>query len=364
MAKPCKVLPTNPKKILFVLIAGMGDAVLSVPTLRSIRHRYPNAEITILNLPRTREVLEGLPYFDHLAFIPRISPASITEWQLTLKQLLHLRRQRFDLIVNLEGVPVRKGAQKMAFLFWLLNGNCTVGRNTNRNGFFYDIKIPDNESEHEVDITLRIAQSLGGAIDDTSLEIYTSPEDVSAAKAFCIKHGINLSGKVIVFNPGAFRPTRRWPEEYWAALGNRLIDAFNASIILTGSPAESELLTTIKSLIKRPTVLNNGLLSIKQLSALLKTTSLLVTNDTGTMHIGSACNIPMVALFGPGDPIKYAPRNNKAVMIFSTLPHDISCTRPCYKHTCDNLVCMQAITVDEVYAIAKNTLSSDGASHA
>ncbi|MBN1622157.1 MAG: glycosyltransferase family 9 protein, partial [Endomicrobiales bacterium] len=340
-----KQIPSNPKNILILNIAGMGDAILSTPTLRAIRNRFSNSKISVLILPRTVEIYSGLPFFDRMLVLKNYSymgKNSIKTLLNVIKLLISLRKENFDLMINIQPVRTFLGSIKMSLLFYLVNAKYKVGRNTFGMGFFYDLRVPEDKTKHEIDVDLQIASSLGADTSNRMPEISISNEDEKTALAFFNDNDIKPNEFTVALNPGAFRPSRRWPAKRWAELGDILINNYRAKVILTGEKKENNLMQTILSSMKNRPVINLGNFNLKQLAALLKNVNLVITNDTGPLHLAVTMNTCVIALFGPGDFNKFYPIGSKNIV----LRKDVSCFRPCYKFECDDLKCLKLITIE------------------
>jgi len=157
---------------------------------------------------------------------------------------------------------------------------------------------------------------------------------------------IKKSDIIIVLNPGAGFIPKRWKKENFAELGKILLKDYDAKIIIIGGEQEIALAEEIKNIISSENVFSlAGRITIPQLAVLLEESDLIITNDTGPMHLASAVKCPVIAIFGPGNPYRYGPIGTKNYVVHS----EIECF-PCrIKRKCrKNFICMERVTVSEV----------------
>ena len=258
--------------------------------------------------------------------------------------------------VNLCNISTLSGAIKMAMLFYVIGAKYRVGRNTHRRGFFFDLKISERliEKAHEVERNLRVAETLGCDVSNRNMSIPLLPRDREFANRLFAQKGISKNEIAIGLNPGAARPTRRWMPERFAQVADKLAEKENARIIITVGKAEKSIAQDIASLMHTTPIVLPGNLSLKQLAAIISKLTLFITNDTGPMHIASAFNIPLIALFGPGDPIRVGPYGNPETQV--VLKKDTPCS-PCYRYECKNMLCLKSISVEEVLEAAYRLLT-------
>ena len=344
--------------LLVVILAGIGDLVMATPTLRALRMHFPGSRISVLTTHRSAELIRGLSSIDDIYTLSigldQLSVLKALFSAATWKTVFALRRQRFDTIVNLQAVDSRKGALEMAGLLWLLGGKKWAGRNTDGHGFFYDIRVAEKRSDgkHESALNLEIAKALGaGTPAEPEFEVAVSAADEERVAGMLSEQGLGPNDFLIGFNPGAFRPSRRWPSARWALLGDTLQEKSSAKIVIMGNSSEALLVQEITGAMKHPPVALTGKLTLTQLAALLKRLDLFITNDSGPMHIAAALGTPLIALFGPGDLGRVNPRGKGQRIV---LRKDVACPRPCYEFSCERPLCMEAI---ETPAVASAALS-------
>ncbi|MCM8800410.1 MAG: glycosyltransferase family 9 protein [Candidatus Omnitrophica bacterium] len=349
------------KKILVVQLAGIGDLVMATPTLRALRNLFPCAYIGLLVLSRSADLIKGLPYIDEvfaldIRFTDIMSLFYKGAFLRVFKVLKELNRHRFDMLINLEEISSFKGALKMALLFWFIGSKYKVGRDTDGRGFFFNIKVEEKTQDklHAVEANLRVAKRLGAEIKDKGLEIPLSFKERKAIEDLLRDNNISPQELLIGLNPGAFRPSRRWPKEYWIGLAERIIEEYKGKVIIIGEIIKQKDLDRLKQEIKN-NILIADKLSLKGLSALIERLNLFITNDSGPMHIAVAVNTALIAIFGPGDVDKFFPYTSPERYILLRKPVD--CLRPCERFSCRDLKCLRVITPEDVMQAVKKMLN-------
>ena len=350
-------IPENINKILVLQLGGIGDVVLSLPALKALRARFKNADISLLVIGRSAELVRGCEYIDNL-FTLNIRYTNLSGifrkgvFSNLLKVMKELRRNRFDLAINLEDVSSFMGSVKMAVFLWVINAKYSVGRNAHGRGFFFNLKVRDIDMMHERNANLNVVGALGADITDMEVKFPLSEEDIKFVSDFLMQKGISPGDFVIGFNPGAFRPSRKWFNERWADLAEELIKEYKCKIVITGHSSEKDSMDKIIELNSR--IIAAEGLSLKQLSALIKRFDLFITNDSGPMHIAAILKTPVIALFGPGDINKFSPEygGNKCYVVRK----EADCWRPCYRYDCRQRECMASITVKDVLGAVRKVL--------
>lgn len=350
------------KKILVMQLGGIGDLVLSVPALKALRNKFPDAYIGLLVISRSAELISGIAYIDELFiwdsdYTNLFSLVKKGVFWKTWDLVKELRNKKFDLAINLENIASWRGSFKMAFLLHLISAKYKVGRDTEGRGFFFNLKVKEksHEQKHEVETNLRVVRALGADLKDASLELPLFEENKKYVSDFVIRSGISENDLIIGINPGAFKPVCRWLEERWAMLSDKLIDAYGGKLVIIGQNKDKAVIEKITSLMK-----NKPLLAIdfklKALAVLIQKFNIFITVDTGPMHIAAAVNTPLVALFGPTDVNKFSPYCKAGRCELVIKSPECKCA-PCYLFNCNKKhQCMEMITVDEVLCSVRKVL--------
>ncbi|MCX5884003.1 MAG: glycosyltransferase family 9 protein, partial [Deltaproteobacteria bacterium] len=255
-----------------------------------------------------------------------------------------LRGTTFDKLLNLYRVSSLPGAGKMGLLFSLLKAETRIGHDRYGFGWFLTEGIPAGTftGQHIAEAMLEIAARAGGIPDGEGIEVFWNADIASRWNDFFVP----LTGKAIVgINPGGDRENRRWAPDRFASVAEEIIGRFNAAVILLGGPAEVHIASDIAGRIRSDVFNLAGKTSVDALPYIISRMDLLITNDSGPMHIAAATKTPLVALFGPEDPKLFGPYTDpeRYRVIHKYLPY-----LPCGDTRCKPLSCMELITSEEV----------------
>jgi lipopolysaccharide heptosyltransferase II len=325
------------QRILFVKPSSLGDIVHALPTFAALRARFPKAQITWLVKHEWASLVERVVDLD------RVWPLDpgVTGW---LGQVAGLRREGFDLAVELQGL-FRSGA-----MVWLAGCPVRLGFANAREGspIFYTerIAVPTDEM-HAVDRYLLVAEALGAARPASpQFNLQDRDADRESVSALLRRHGLSAERPWIAFNVAARWPTKRWPLASYAVVADRLMAEGLGPIALIGGPADRNGALEMAGLMRqKPTVLS-GETAPGLLPALLRTAAVLVTNDSGPMHVAAAVGTPVVALFGPTSPVRTGPYGENHQVLQKRVP----CS-PCFSRACSNpdrLACLTGVAPDQV----------------
>jgi lipopolysaccharide heptosyltransferase II len=354
----------NPGKILVVKAAGIGDLLLAFPALRALRARFPQAVIDLLVTPKCAPLLEGCSYVDHGYVIPTEgmqNKIALSEIRPLLHTLRQLRNNRYDLVINLYHIYSRRGSVRVRLLLQAVRPKLSIGRNTDGRGGFYDAWIEDSFDDlqrnvrHEVELNLDVARLLGAEDPGEGLEFRVQESHRIETQKILVRHGCADKGAIrIVLNPGGDAVYKRWPAEYFASLGDLLVQRIGAQVLIVGGKKDRPIVERIRRQMRQNAVDLAGRLSLPELAALFETTDLVVSNDTGPMHLAAAVQTPVVALFGPGRPGRYAPYGSEGFHLL--LHHPVVCS-PCVDFECRDRDCLWSIRPEEVFEKVEERLS-------
>lgn len=320
--------------ILVIKLRGVGDVILSIPVLRALRNKYPNAHISYLVEENIKDILTGISY------INEIIPLRKTLYS-QLKLIKLLRSKDYDISIDLFCNP------RSALISYLSGAKKRIGLKTNFRDIFYNIKIPGISTiEYAPKAGLHIIkEGLGVDSGDLKLELYTDEKAESFAEEF-IKNN-NLKNKnIISISPSASWETKSWGEKNWAGLINLLKEKKEREVVLLWGPKDGEIVENIMKLTRRkPVVIPKT--NLKEFVALIKHSKLLVCNDNSSKHIAVAFNVPTITVFGGTNPLAWHPAGDKRHI---AIYHELKC-RPCDKLKCpyNTTECLSSITAEEVY---------------
>lgn len=337
------------KKILVVKLGAAGDLVLIVPSLRMIRRRFPEARISLLVDKKLAPLLAHCPYLDDMILMDR---KKLSNLFYLLKTARRVRREGFDISVDLHN---NKWTHLLAYLggvvqrFGFARGRW--GGLLNRPDKTFE--VGDSPVRHQ----FRILSKLGIQEFDDELELWPTPEDLDRAQRTLDILKPAEKSRFIGFVMGSSPnwPSKRWPAEYFQELGKRLLERYDARILLIGSKEETALGEGFHALGNGRVLDLIGKTGLEELPAFFKRLSLLVTGDTAPLHMAAAMNVPTVVLFGPTEARRHVPPGKK----IDILSHHLAC-QPCYEGVCkekDFQACLRHISVDEVFEHCQRLLA-------
>ncbi len=326
-------MPSEPQRILLIRLSSLGDVVLTSPAIRAVRKAFPRAFISMIVGKRSADVIRENPHLDEVLTFDRKGRGRNTSEMR--RMIAHLRHRHFDLSIDFQR------RFRTSLLAYGAGASCRVGYHSG-GGFLCTVCVPDNGHEHAVERYQRLLKSVDIPPDGLETEMFVS----EAAKALAEERLPRRDGFRLGMFPGAGWKPREWMAERFAAIGDRVAEHYQAEVVIFGGPAESALVHQIEEQMLSPAIVLAGSLSVEQLAALIHRCDLFLSNDTGPMHIAVAMKVPTIALFGPGNHLKFGPIGDGHRLI----RHETPCS-PCKQFTdrCKNNICMQKITVEEVW---------------
>jgi len=348
--------------ILIVKLSAIGDVVHTLPALAALRKRYPASFITWVIEDAAAALIQDHPQLDHVIVSHRkrwISEMKKGHLRKTVTEILHfireLRRRRYDLVIDFHGLL------KSSWIVFLASSKRKIGYDSMQelSGLFINEKIPEDMNKHAVERYLDLVRYLGKkehtmpaersrkapAVSDESQEKAEFVIPVFEAEEKSIAHLLalhGLTGRFIALNPAALWKTKLWNDEGFARLCDRIVKELTVPVVFTGT--DKNEISHIQSLMSVPSVNLAGKTSLRELACLYRHAALVITTDSGPMHIAAAMGTPVVALFGPTDAERTGPYGQG----HSVVSADIDC-RPCFRKKCSTRECMYEITADEVF---------------
>jgi heptosyltransferase I len=322
--------------ILILKPSSLGDVIQALPVLRLLRLQFPKSEIYWWIDSNLSSLLGNDPDLTGIFPFHRKRWSSPLHWNEMLRSIFDMRRKKFDWIIDLQGLA-RSGT-----FAWLANGDFTIGVGDSREGApgFYDMAVPRPSVEtHAVDWYLDVVKTLGVPV---HRDFVWLPPHVESLNAIQKKWAANQS-RWIIINPGARWLNKRWPAEYFAELVKNLSARTpELHFAILGGKEDRELGQRISQAAPQRCLDLTGQTSLLEMIEWIRLSELIVTNDTGPMHIGAALGKPVVAMFGPTNPNRTGPYGQIRQALRIPLP----CS-PCLKSTCayeKPMECLRAIT--------------------
>ncbi|HZR46786.1 MAG TPA: glycosyltransferase family 9 protein [Candidatus Manganitrophaceae bacterium] len=321
------------REILIIKPSSLGDIIHALPAVGVIRKRFDRARISWLVKPEWSALLKGHPFIDEAITAP-------FTWGSLPELIRSVRRRRFDLVVDLQGLF------RSAFLGWVTGAPVRLGFADGREGapwFYTDRVAVPAGVDHAVDRYRVVAKALGGLLREADFGLTPPPEAVSSADRLLAEAGLAGAAFAII-HPTARWENKKWPAERFAALGDWLIAEKKMPLLFIGGPGEREEVARVISMMKEPAFNAAGKSSLLESAELIRRARFFICNDSGPMHLAAAMKTPLFALFGPTDPGKVGPYGAAHTVI----QKKIDCFG-CGRGRCarENQ-CMKAISVEEV----------------
>ncbi len=355
MPDPARYLP-RPARILIIKPSSLGDIVHALPVLAALRARHPRARIAWLAGESFAPLLEGHPLLDDVIRFDRRRFGRMLQsprifWEF-LRFVADLRRRRFDLVIDLQGL-VRSG-----FLAFASGARERIGFAKARElaGAFYSrrVRCPADDV-HAVDRNLCVAAALGLPADTPGFPLALRPDEHAQARALLADVGTRPLERFTAVLPGARWPSKQWPAQHWAGLLARLAQEDLPPAVLLGGPGDLPVLQAIQGACPVPLLSLVGRTSLRQLTALLARAELVICCDSGPMHLAAALGRPLVALFGPTNPQRTGPYGRAARVVSLSVP-----CAPCYARTCplQHHDCLERLSIERVIAEVRKLRAS------
>lgn len=333
------------KRILIIKPSSLGDIIHGLPILKAFRDKWPEAKISWLIKDIYTGIFDGNTYIDELILFKK---NSLTTAIMAFRK--RLREGRFNIAVDMQGL-FRSG-----LIAYLSGAIVRVGFRDARElaPLFYTHKVDAPRNLHAVDRNLKLAASLGCEIQEIKFPLKVSQEALNEVSEFLKKNQLNTRYPLVTLVPGGRWEKKRWPAHSFSRLGDLLSQELNASILFIGNNEEKRLINDIRRAMKISSTEAIDF-PLQKLTALLSRSDVVVTNDSGPIHIAAATGTPVVALFGPTDPGRTGPYTKKHLIIRK----DMECI-PCFRKRCiyDSFVCMESITPEEVLEGVKRILKN------
>jgi heptosyltransferase I len=342
-------------RIGILLPNNLGDVIMALPALAGLKGQDPSTEITFFVEKGYEGGLINNSFCDRVFSFDRNAvraPTRTAEWQRSIDTLsgsvTDLQGGKpFDRVINLSQHPY------VSLLAALVQGRTRVGQHYLRDGnhavvdpwsrYLYAIPFARRYNRlHASDIYRKIA---GVKDRSTALLINVTDDERQWAAGYLSGHGIDPAvSRMMVLQPGAALPSKRWPAEQYVSLG-KLLAADGFHLVVTGAPSEAEIARAIAAQIGEAAIVTAGSLTFRQTIALLPFVQGCVTGDTAIMHAAAALWKTVYALFGPTSPVETGPYGEGHLVFCGRCT-----TRPCFCFDCKNHLCMKSIDPSVVFS--------------
>ncbi len=334
----------HPPRILITRTDRIGDLVLSTPVFSEVRKKYPNAHLACLTFLENREIVEGNPALDEVILYHK--RGSEKGWLGQLCFALKLRRHAFDLVIHLHAtnrvhlaawiaqIPVRIGWRRKCA--WTLTQSLADFKKEGR--------------MHEAEYNFELLKLIGVERPKSLIPFFPVSERSRVSLEELLKSlGVSSERPWVVFNPSASCPSKIWPAEKFGALAQKIRGTWPVELLSIGSRRDRLQNQRMQEFSKFRIHDLSGLLTLGMLGALFDRAALLVSNDSGPVHIASARRTPVISIFGRKQaglsPERWRPLGEKHQVVWK----DVGCPE-CLAHRCHlHFLCLEAVSVEEVF---------------
>lgn len=346
--------------ILLIKLSAIGDVVHALPLLEVLRKNFPKARIDWLVEEEASSIIEGHRDLNSLIISRRKSwqrrffrsGGQLSTFKEVGRFLEELRSMEYDLVIDLQGLF------KSGILTGLARGRRKIGFTGGREGsvfFLTERPYAVDYNDHALERYLKTAQFLGCHVESWKGDIPLGPSDRQNVDRMIQEQGIQTH-RLVVINPVARWRTKLWDHEKFSRLADRLMKELSCDVVFTGSREDGRIIHDIIARMKGKAMDLTGRTTLKELAYLFSRCRLMISTDTGPMHMAAAMGCPVIALFGPTAPERTGPYGTGHRVIQESL----SCT-PCFKRRCGDMTCMKEITVEKVFdAVQAVLLQGEG----
>jgi heptosyltransferase-1 len=340
------------RRIALIKPSALGDIVHSLPVLSALRQRFPEAHIAWVVNRGYEALLAGHPDRDEtIAFDRSATRAGLMDTVLaTLRFLSRLRRQRFDLVIDLQGL-LRTGVMALASGALRRVGLASAREGATRS--YTDI-VADTDPPHAIERYWKVAAALGIATKTIQFRLPVAP----TATQWALRQLDAAPRPWLMLGVGARWQTKRWPVEHFAALALQAEHQFGGTAVFVGGPDEKLAALDTSRHLRGPVRDLTGRTTLPQLAAVLQLADLMIANDTGPLHLAVALGRPVVAPFTCTQARLTGP--------YGQLAHAVETQVWCrgsLRKTCDRLECMSELTPARLWPLVEEVLSAWRSKH-
>jgi ADP-heptose:LPS heptosyltransferase len=331
--KPKKLVLGKEKRFLVLSTTGLGDTLWGTPAIRALRECFPTSYIGVLTSAMGKACLLHNRRIDELFVVqdPVLPQLPLLYGRLSKKKITHV-------------LNFHTSQRPILPLAAALGAEEVIGTHGINKGLdFLLTHSLDNESMHEIQRRLDIVAQIGAHTLDSSMELFLSSEDEQIAEQFLQGLQIPSYLPLIALHPGAKDGFKQWPASHFVELGNLLVRNLGCRIIVTGSSSEKELVRSIVAQIEGAYAATD--LPLLGSAALIKRMDLMISNDTGPMHLALAVKTSTIGLFTPTNPHLCGPYFVDNAL---SIAKKTTCS-PCLRKKCQEPFCLLQIGVQEVY---------------
>jgi len=328
-----------PRKIFVRATNWIGDGVMMTPALGAVRETFPDAEIVVAANPLVAQLFSHHPWCDRVMVYDRKGPHKGVRG--FLRFVREVRGEGFDLAILMQK------AFEAALLTYLAKVPRRIGFSSDGRRFLLTSSTSLTSAVkrlHHSRHYLHMLRTFGIEGEAQNLTLKLTAEEEANAKE---RLG---DGRWVAINPGAaYGSAKRWYPERFAAVADTLASELGLRVVLIGGPGEKQIGHDIEEMMAGECLNLVGETSVREMMAVISRSVLMVTNDSGPMHVAAALQVPIVAIFGPTDHTTTYPWSEQ----YQVVRAEVDCA-PCLKRTCPtDHRCMLSVTSDDVVKAAK-----------
>lgn len=285
------------KNILIVRTDRIGDVVLTTPAIKALKDAWPESKISILVSPVTKELVDGNPNIDEILIDDKSGEHK--GFSGFIKLINVIRQKKFDLAVIYH---TKKRSNLLCFLSRIPE---RIGYKNDKFGFLLNHPIVDQRplgKKHESGYCLDVLEHLGIYSENTELFLPIKEEAELWADQFIHQNGLDQNDVLIAVHPGASDASKRWPDEKFAELIDKMVAQYHCHIIVIGSADVRDISRKIASKIQGQLLDLTGMVTLSQGISILRRCKMLVSNDSGPVHLAAAVQTPVVSIFTRNQP--------------------------------------------------------------
>ena len=345
-------------KVLIVRLSSLGDVIHTLPAVDLLKKNFSGCDLTWVVERNAANLLQGYPGIDRLIVSNRslwfrnFRFSAIDSIFNDVRDLIRqLRTESYDIAIDFQGLL------KSSVLIGIVRSRRKIGYQNSRelSSLFYTEKVPPSSfKDHAIKRHMGLLRYLGINDSPPVFNCFFSDDDEVRADGILDAVGLDAGCPIVVFHTSAVWPTKIWPIEKAAGLCDMLQNNIHCQVLLTG--AMQEKINTDKIIRLTKTHVRNiaGMTTLKELSCIISRASLVVSMDSGPMHLACASGTPVVSIFGPTSPDRTGPFGPSDTVI----RRELQCS-PCYnRRKCPygHHSCMRDIEVEDVYKVCSNYL--------
>lgn len=327
-----------PERVCLIKPSALGDVVNALPVLSALRVHWPRAHLAWVVNRGLRGLLDGHPELDEVIAFDRSHGFGWRPVQEGWRLLAGLRRRRFDVVIDLQGLL------RSALMTAATGASVRVGRADAREGavrFYTHLVPPPAPDAHAVECLLPLARAFGAQVDPPRFVLPVTDAERAWAQAMLF----HVPRPRFVLNMGARWETKRWPPAHFAEIARRAQDRYGAGLVAIGADEDRPLVEAFRACLgDRPLLDLCARTTLPQLAALTAACDLVLSNDTGPLHVAAAAGARVVGLYTCTDPKLNGPYGPRATAIATK----VWCAGS-YVSRCRRLDCMAELTPDRVW---------------